>query len=330
MSITTGVTGTHLHRANLWSSELKEALRDELNGQGYVRWLTDFPEGDQLNIPSIGDATVRDYVENDPAVYDSLDTGNFQFGITEYKQSGLYITEKARQDSYYASQLEASFVPKQNRALAENIETDIFGLAAPAGDAQNKAYNGVGQTGNDANTINGAAHRFAAGLDGTTGLIEVADFAKALNSLKRANVPDTNLIAIVDPSVEYVFNTLSSFTNFTNTPRWEGLVAEGGISSGMRFTKNIYGFDVYVSNYLPSSTGEFTVPNGVSNIFFSAASPDIVPFIGAWRQMPKVDSEYNKDFQREEYITTARYGLSLYRPENLVTIISDTNQITYS
>ena len=39
--------------------------------------------------------------------------------------------------------------------------------------------------------------------------------------------------------------------------------------------------------------------------------------------MPNVDSEYNKDFQRDEYVTTARYGVKLFRPENLVTVLSD-------
>ena len=61
-------------------------------------------------------------------------------------------------------------------------------------------------------------------------------------------------------------------------------------------------------------------------MFFSAA-PDVLPFIGAWRQMPKVDSEYNKDRQREEFIVTARYGAKLYRPENLVCVLSDTDQV---
>jgi len=54
----------------------------------------------------------------------------------------------------------------------------------------------------------------------------------------------------------------------------------------------------------------------------------VVPFIGAMRQAPTVESDYNKDLQREEYVTTARYGMKLYRPENLVTVLSDTDQVT--
>ena len=119
-------------------------------------------------------------------------------------------------------------------------------------------------------------------------------------------------------------------------PMWQGVI-ETGLTAGMRFIKNIYGFDVYESNYLPlcgadqSGTAETinsvsSGANAVCNIFFSAA-PDVVPFIGAWRQMPEVDGEYNKDFQREEYVTTARYGTKIYRPENFVTVLSSTDVI---
>jgi hypothetical protein len=309
-----------LIRSELWSSQLKDVLVDSLQAKAYVNWLTEFPDGSTFTIPSIGDATIRDYVEDTAVQYDAIDTGEFQFTISEYLSSGTYITEKARQDAFYAAQLEASFVPKQQRALDEKVETDILALAAAGASG--------GQTGSSTNAINGASHRFVA--SGTSEVIAVADFAKALYGLKKANVPDTNLIAIVDPSVEYALNTITNLTNFSNNPRWEGIV-ETGLAKQMRFVKNIFGFDVYVSNYLPKDQNEtiggVTTAAGVANIFMSASGPDILPFMGAWRQMPKVDGEYNKDFQREEYVTTARYGLKVYRPENLVVVLSDTDQV---
>ena len=154
MSITTDLTKVHLQRSQLWTGEMKESLKDRLEGEGYVRWIAD-PDGDTMNIPSVGDATIRDYSEDSDVQYSSLDTGNFQFSITEYKQSGLYITRKARQDSAYAAELEASFVPKMNRAHGEVLESDIWGLAAAGG-----GIGGAGQTAGEENLINGAAHRF--------------------------------------------------------------------------------------------------------------------------------------------------------------------------
>lgn len=319
MAFTTANTDL-LRRSEVWSSQLKEVLQDELVAQGWVNWLGDFPDGDQLTIPSIGEATVRDYSENAPVVYDAFDQGEFTFTINQYLSSGTYITKKAMQDGYYMSQLVSSFVPKQARAIAEKVETDIFALAAAGASG--------GQTASNVNSINGAAHRFVG--SGTSEAITVADFARARYSLKKANVPDMNLVAIVDPSVEYTLNTLTNLTNVSNNPMWEGVITSG-LASGRKFVKNIYGFDVYTSNYLPRNQNEtisaLTTTAGVANIFFSASGSDLLPFVGAWRQAPTVDAEYNKDFQREEYVTTCRYGLKVYRPENLVVVLTDTDVI---
>lgn len=309
----TTANSAHLIRSELWSAQLKEELLDELQAQNYVRWLTEFPDGDTFTIPSIGQALANDYVEDTPVQYTALDTGEFQFTISNYKSSAHYITNKARQDAFYASQLEAGFVPKQLRAIMVALEEDIMELQ-------------TGQTASDLNNINGAPHRWVAA--GTSNDLTLTDFAKARYSLKKANVPDTNLVAIVDPSVEYTLNTLTNLVNVSNNPRWEGIVSEG-IATGMKFVKNVFGFDVYTSNYIDDIASETVdsraATNGKANLFFSAAGGDMIPFVGAWRQMPTVDSEYNKDFQREEYVTTARYGVKLYRPENLVVVISQVN-----
>ena len=318
----------HLTRSEVWSSALKDILEDELMANKYVRWLSEFNDGEQFTIPSIGDMDAGDYVENQPVEYSALDTGEFTFSITEYLSSATYITNKAKQDMYYMNELVSTFVPKQARAIMKRLEADILKEGQPrAGDPA--GYQDAGNL----NSINGAAHRWV-GSDtlNSARVIGPEDFARARYALKKANVPDTNLVAIVDPSVEYILNTQSNLVNVSNNPMWEGIVRDG-IATGMRFVNNVYGFDVYTSNYLPkcgdnaSGSGE-TIDGDSSgadarcNIFFSAAG-DVLPFIGAWRQMPKVDSEYNKDFQRDEYVTTARYGTKIYRPENLVTVLSD-------
>lgn len=303
----------HLIRSEIWSTQLKEILLDELMATKYVNWLSEFPDGDQFTIPSVGQAQVDTYEEDTSVKYRALDTGEFTFAITEYLSSGTYITNKMKQDSFYMGQLMAAFVPAQERAIMKRLETDILGLSAS-------------QTASNANTINGADHRFVG--TGTNETISAADFAKARYALKKANVPDTNLVAIVDPSVEYALNTLSNLVNVSNNPMWEGIVSSG-IATGTRFVKNVYGFDVYVSNNLADANetiGTKTTAAGKANMFFSASS-DVLPFVGAWRQMPQVDSEYNKDYQREEYVTTARYGVKLYRPENLVCVLTDTDQV---
>jgi hypothetical protein len=306
----------HLIRSNLWSNQIKEVFDGELYGWKHVDMITDFPDGDTLNIPSIGQAETLDYVEGQAIRYTAMDTGNFTFTITEYKSSATYITNKMKQDSFYMSRLVSSFVPKQSRALAVAMENDIMEIAPD------------GQTASDLNVINGADHRWVG--SGTSETIDVVDFAKAKYALQKANVPMSNLVAIVDPSVEYKLSTMTNLVNLSNNPQWGGIV-KTGISTGMRFITNIYGFDVYVSNYLKVNAASETIDSvtaaaGVANLFFSA-TPEAVPFVGAIRQSPKVDSEYNKDMQRDEYVTTCRYGVKLFRPEAVCVVLTDTDQV---
>ena len=308
----------HLIRSQIWSTQLKEVLEFDLMGMKYVDMIEGFTDGDTINIPSIGQAEQADYVENTPVKYTSMDTGNFQFSITDYKQSGTYITNKMKQDTFYLDRLVSSFVPKQARAIMTGIETKVMSVGPD------------GQTASNLNNINGAPHRFVA--QGSGNVISLNDFALAKYSLQKAAVPQVNLVAIVDPSVEYQLSTLTNIVNVSNNPTWEGII-RSGMTSGMRFVMSIYGFDVYVSNFLKTGMTETisseSCTNGVGNLFFSASS-DVLPFVGQVRQAPKVDSEYNKDYQREEYVTTARYGFKLYRPENLVTVISEGGTIAPS
>jgi len=189
----------------------------------------------------------------------------------------------------------------------------------------------VGVTANSSETVDGAAHRISGGNGGK---LELEDFAFARYALKKSKVADRALVAVVDPSVEYQLNTLTNIVNVSNNPMWEGIVRDG-IATGMRFVANVYGFDVYTSNYLKNdvadsallekdgtTANDFSVNNGVANLFFSADAGSN-PFVGAWRQMPEVDYEYNKDYQRHEYVTTARYGVKKYRPEGIVTVVTD-------
>jgi hypothetical protein len=315
-------------RAELYSTQLKDILEDKTQGTNYVRWLSEFPDGTTFTIPSIGSLDSYDYTEGQPVVYTALDQGEFQFTITTYLATGTSITRKAKQDSFYSSEIISSFVPKQARAIEERLETDILKEGQP------KTGNPAGyQTAAGVNAINNGRHRWV-GSDTLNGkrVLAPQDFAEANYSLNKANVPSANRVAIVDPSTVFVMETQTNLVNLSNNKMWEGVIASG-ISGDMQFKVNIYGFDVYTSNRLAkcgadqTGTSETisTVASGtdaVCNIFFSAA-PDVLPFIGAWRQMPQVDTEFNKDLQQDEFVTTCRYGIKIYRPENLVTVLSD-------
>ena len=316
MAMTTSNT-SFLQRAQVYSSELKDILREEMMAQRYVRMLDGFPDGNTFNIPSIGQAQVDNYSEDSAVTYRPLDTGNFTFTVDKYLSSATYMTKKAEQDTFYSSELMSRFVPEQERAIMEHFETTT--LAAPES----------GVSANSAEAINSISMRV--GSTGTGAVVSLKEFAYARYALKKQNVPDSNLVAIVDPSVEYTLNTLSNVINVSNNPRFEGLVRDG-IATGMRFVANVYGFDVYCSNFLPTATDnalpdltasnqDYSSTNGVVNLFFSA-DQSVNPFVGAFRQQPQVDYDYNKDHQRHEFVTTARYGVKLYRPENMVRVVT--------
>ncbi len=306
-----------LVRTQLWSRQIKELLLDELNAMKFVRIIQDFPDGYTLNIPSIGEAETADYVENQAVKYNAMATGNYQFVFDQYKYSANAISEKFKRDSYYSQDVIAAFVPRQHRALMEAVETNIFAKA------------NAGQAASSLNTINTASHRWVAG--GTGQSITLQDFAKAQYALFKANVPLVNLCAVIDPSVAYTLQTQANLVNLISPmPMW-GDVTRDGIVTGFKFRFNVYGFDIYVSNYLPAIASEtinsVSVTGGVANYFFSATPGDTCPWVGAFRQEPTVYSEFNKDLQQTEYLTIAEYGFKLYRPENMVTVLTATSAV---
>lgn len=305
----------HLVRAELWSSEIKDVLQEKLMGTKYVRMLSGFPDGNTFTIPSIGELPMRETDENTPVIYDTMDTGEFQFTIDRYVEAATFITDKAKQDAYYSAQLIGMFPTKMRRALDENLESSVFALANS-------------QTAAATNAINGAAHRFVASGNSNTTL-SLSDFAKAKFALDKAQAHGPR-VAVVDPSQEYVLN-VSTQVQTSENPRFEGILNTGFVDgvTGMRFIRNIYGFDVYVSNFLPAPTeaaavtidGVAVPASPVVNLFMTVGG-DLTPFVGAYRQMPRVEYERNKDLRRDEYVMNARFGLKLYRPECMVVAIS--------
>jgi hypothetical protein len=111
---------------------------------------------------------------------------------------------------------------------------------------------------------------------------------------------------------------------------------EDGFAQNHRFLFNLFGWDVWTSNRLPRlGAGETITHRGVAetaavgdiaNVFMNVIDDATKPIMGAWRQMPRTEYERNKDKQRDEYVTTCRYGFGVQRPESLgVIITSGTN-----
>lgn len=306
-----------LIRSELWQRQLEEILHEQLLGTPFVRQI-DFPDGSAMTFPSMGSAVVRDLPENSEVTFDAVDTTEQQMTLNDPVVAANSISEILLEDSMWASDMLSKIPQEQATAIMERFETDVLSLA-------NSQSGGLG----NANNINGTAHRLAA--SGTNQVIAVEDFAKARYSLTKAKVPTTNLVAIVDPSVAYELETSAQLVNVSNNPRWEGIV-ETGIQNNMRFIRNVYGFDCYESNLLPTQSvsetiGATTVTNPVTNIFMSASNERLLPFCLAWKRRAKMDRDFDFKLREEQIITTARWGTKLIREDNLVTIVSDNAQV---
>lgn len=320
---------THLQRNEIFSAQMKEMLRDELVAQQYVRFLTDIPSDSirtELKINSIGSLQVDDWAESVSLPNRRMDTGQFTFNIDEFKGLKVAFTDHFFETSFQANEVLSQTPFEMKRAHDEYVETAIMKL-------------GNDQTNNDANLINTAKHRFVGGGDGTslpTNALTLEDFSYAKFALQKANVPMTGLVCVVGPEQEHIINTLTNIVNVSNNPMWEGLITTGMMdSTGMRFIKNIYGFDVYVSNYLDKTTADeaaLTTYDDTAvadttgyqtNMFFSMASDMTKPFVGAWGRNPRMVSWRDEDIETEYHQLTSSFGFGLYRPESLVSVLTN-------
>ena len=306
-------------RALVYSGMLREQLEPELIAMNYVDVITDFPDGDKWQDVEMGAATVSDFVEGGEIDYKGLEFATREFEINEYVNSGHYVTAKFSQDSYLASQIMAKVPSLEARAIAADLEEKILKLA-------NK------QTNNDANILNGLAHRFVAGTaEEGYGILTPEDFAYATVALKKVNYIGPK-IAIIPSFQEYkIVSNPRIKASLNYNPSFEGIVRDGAMS-GMKFSFNIYGWDVYTSEFLPTTSGETSLKDRDGKATFSTLDncgeailfANIAgrrPFRMAWRQMPKFEGQWNMNKQREEYVTIARYGLGLGDVENMIVIL---------
>ena len=312
-------------RAVVHSELMLEVLQDGFLPDMLMRNVSDFGDGTLLQIPTIGEMTLFDLEEGQPTPTSAIDTGTITLNITEHKGVAGYITDELKEDGYKAAAVEAAIVPQSLRAIKEAFETDLLASVV-------SSSNGMVTLGNR-NAINGFDHRWVAGTT-TAGLIELTDFIYAKLSFDKANIPDEGRILLVDPIVEATINSLQNLVNVSNNPQFEGMVTSG-FSKNRKFVKNIFGFDIWVSNRLPRITSGETIVGGpqnsstvapassVNNIFMSIADDTTTPIMGAQRRMPRVEGYRNVSERRDEFHSTARWGFGLQRAESLISVITD-------
>ena len=306
--------------AEVYSSFILTQLHDGLLGESFYRDVSgELASGDTLHIKTIGTVAIQETTENTPLTYTPIESGEITFQITEQIGDAWYVTDDLREDGTSVDALMSARSVESTRAIQEKFETDFL---ATAGN-----YYLAGGGAGDPNLINGQPHLIPS--TGTNNAFELSQLIQLKLSFQKANVPLDGVVIIVDPIVEATLNSLVTITS--DVTEFAKQIIQGGMASGQRFICNLYGFDIMTSNRLPTgsiSDGTTTITNSVVNLAMCVLDDNCKPVIGAWRRMPKVEGERNKDLRRDEYVTTCRYGFGIQRVDTLAALPTSATAIS--
>jgi hypothetical protein len=305
-----------------YSQFILENLHDYLLPEGMYRDVSDFGSGTTLNIKTVGSVTIQDAAEDTPLVFSPIDTGTINLSITDYVGDAWKVTDDLREDGSQIDTLMAMRAQESTRALGENHETKFLNVANAA------------QTAAGLNLVNGRPHRWVGSAASNARTMTLNDFISMKLAFDKANVPAGGRIAIVDPVVEATLNSLTNLVNVSNNPMFEGMVTEG-FARDHKFVRNVFGWDVYTSNFLPTLTAteainassygltsETAAVGDKANVFMCVADDTCKPIMHAWRRAPQTEGWRDNEERADKFQVTSRFGLGAQRVDTLGVILT--------
>lgn len=295
--------------AEQYSAFILRNLQDGLLPGSFYRNVSDFGSGTTLHIKTVGTVTIQDGAEEVPFDYTPIESGEVTLTITDYVGDAWYVTDELREDGAQVEALMSARSSESTRAIQEIFETRFLKKA------------NTSQTNAAANAVNGFAHRIASAE--TNNVISLNHFISMKLAFDKANVPMAGRIAIVDPVVAATLDKTVSLARDV-TPFGQKIL-ENGFDREHSFLMNLFGWNIITSNRLDTGTfsdGTTSVSNAVANVFMSVADDNTKPIMAAWRRMPKVEGERNKDLRRDEFVTSARWGFGTQRVDTLGIVIT--------
>ena len=306
--------------AEQYSSFILRNLHDGMLPGTFYRNISDFGSGSQLHIKTLGTVTIQDGAEEVAFEYQPIESGEIFFTITDHVGDAWYVTDELREDGTQIESLMAERSSESTRALQETFETRFLAACNAA------------QVAGDPNKVNGFSHRIVANDAANAGAatLNLDDLIYMKLAADKANVPMQGRVLIVDPICEASLNKQLNITHDV-TPFGEKYLKDG-FARDHSFLTNLFGWDIITSNRLPKGSfsgeedrlgGAASVADGVVNIAMCVADDQCKPMMGAWRRMPKVEGERNKDLRRDEFVTSARFGFGAQRTDTLFTYITE-------
>ena len=300
---------TSFIEAEQYSAFILRNLQDGLLPGSFYRNVSDFGSGTTLHIKTVGTVTIQDGAEEVAFDYTPIESGEVTLTITDYVGDAWYVTDELREDGAQVEALMSARSSESTRAIQEIFETRFLKKA------------NTSQTNAAANQVNGFAHRIASAE--VNGVISLNHFISMKLAFDKANVPMAGRIAIVDPVCAATLDKTVSLARDV-TPFAANILANG-FDREHSFLMNLYGWNIITSNRLDQGSfgdGTTTITSGVANVFMSVADDNTKPIMAAWRRMPKVEGERNKDLRRDEFVTSARWGFGTQRVDTLGIVIT--------
>lgn len=318
--------------AQQYSQFILDNLQTYSLPDGMWRDVSDFGAGTTLNIKTVGTVTIQDAAEDTPLVFNPIDTNTISLTITDYVGDAWRVTDDLREDGAQIDTLMSMRAVESTRALGVNHESKFLSVAA--------SQTGTGQTLANVNLVNGRPHRWVAGgASATNRIMTLSDFIAMKLSFDKAGVPAGGRIAIVDPIVEATINSLTNLVNVSNNPMFEGIVTEGFVREH-KFIKNIFGWDIWTSNFLPTKTATealnastYGLANDtaeigdVANVFMCVTDDTCKPVMHAWRRQPQTEGWRDHENRGDNFQVTSRFGFGVQRTDTLGVIF--TTSLTY-
>lgn len=304
--------------AEQYSSMILRNLHDGMLPGVMYRNVSDFGSGTTLHIKTVGSVTIQDGAEEVPFDYTPIESGEVTLTITDYVGDAWYVTDELREDGAQVEALMSARSSESTRAIQEVFESRFLKKA------------NTSQVNAQPNNVNGFPHRIASAVvtAGSENTALLDHFIKMKVAFDKSNVPMAGRVAIVDPVVGATMDRLVSIGRDV-TPFGQRIL-ENGFDRDHTFLMNLYGWNIITSNRLDRGTfsdGTTSVADAVANVFMCVADDNTKPIMAAWRRMPKVEGERNKDLRRDEFVTSARWGFGTQRVDTLGILITSATKI---
>lgn len=302
---------TNLNHANIYASFIRQQLFEELSEEKWFDTLTEFPHGDTFTFPEIGTLLAMDATENEPAAYQTVDTGLRSFSVDSYKEVAVAMTRKKMRDHFHSSQLLNALPNLMTRAIKTSFITSVL------------TKGNTVQTADSPNNFGSWAHRLVGSGTSRSGTF---DDLRRISSTLRANNSSGRMIGLVDHTFEFALGTQTNGINgLSNVPMHQEWAMKEAQNSG-RFIGSVYGIDLHVCPFLPKlAAAESTIQasaGDVVNLFFNVG-PTETPFLTFWRAEPYMETAYDIDNDKEKWVMRAEWGSGIQREETLATLITN-------